>query len=196
MKKELWFAGLFLTALLLAACRQAIHNKVALSQYLADTRNGLTQVREINRVKAAVTYLPWQAVLSRLRRTRADTAVVRTLKSKYYFVLGLSANGKELLRQLPFNQYSEMVQVMAFRLRGYVSVVTDRGKVVQAQDCSFQQTYGMGRENEVLLIFDRSELKGANSLDLKINEFGLNIGDLDYRISTKDINQIPTIAIN
>jgi hypothetical protein len=197
MKKRTRFGFIFLTALVLAACNRPIQSKTSLIKYLNDAQNGLTQVREINRIKAAVTFMPWQVIASRLYQTKAkDTSVMKVIKSKYYFVLGLSANGKELLHQLPFEQYSEMVQVLAFRMRPYVSIVRDDGKVVQAEDCLFQQTYGMGKENEVLLVFDRSDLKNTNHMDLKINEFGLNTGNLDYKINTKDINQMPTIAIN
>jgi len=138
--------------------------------------------------------MPWEVIASRTRERNKTS--IKVLQSKYYFVLALSANGKEVLRQLPFNQYSEMVQVLAFRLRPYVSIVRDDGKVIEAEDCLFQQTYGMAKENEVLLVFNRSELTNTNAMDLKIKEFGLNTGNLDYKINTKDISNIPNIAIN
>jgi hypothetical protein len=196
MKKHCVLQAMVLCMIVLAGCNQPIKNKATLTRYLSDTRHGLSQVREVNRIKAAVTFLPWQLIASRLRGTRQqDTAALQVVKSKYYFVLGLSANGKELLRQLPYTQYSEMVQVLAFRMRPYIRIVTDAGKVIQPEDCLFQQTYGMGRENELLLVFDRSELVHAQKLDLKIKEFGLNTGNLDYQIDTKAIHQMPSIAI-
>jgi hypothetical protein len=194
MKKPLLFICIFLTGIALTSCNQPIKSKASLTTYLNDSKHGLSQVHEINKIKAAVTFMPWQVIVSKTKQK--DTSAVKVLKSKYYFVLGLSANGKELLRQLPFSQYSEMVQVLAFRMRPYVSIVRDDGKVIGAEDCLFQQTYGMGRENEVLLVFNRSELKNTNEMDLKIKEFGLNTGNLDYKISTKDINHIPNIEIN
>jgi hypothetical protein len=194
MKKPSLFICIFLTGIVLASCNRPIKSKASLTTYLNDSKHGLTQAHEVNKIKAAVTFMPWQVIASKTKQK--DTSAVKVLKSKYYFVLGLSANGKELLRQLPFAQYSEMVQVLAFRLRPYVRIVRDDGKVIGAEDCLFQQTYGMGSENEVLLVFNRSELKNTNEMDLKINEFGLNTGNLDYKISTKDINQMPNIEIN
>ena len=194
MKKPLLFIYAFLAGITLICCNQPIKSKTSLTRYLSDSTHGLTKGREINKIKAAVTFMPWQAIAS--KTGSKDPSSVKVLKSKYYFVLGLSANGKELLRQLPFNQYSEMVQVLAFRLRPYVSIVRDDGKVVEAEDCLFQQTYGMGRENEVLLVFNRSELKDAKEMNLKIKEFGLNTGNLDYTINTKEIGQMPAIEIN
>jgi hypothetical protein len=197
MKKPLLFICIFLSGIALTSCNQPIKSKASLTTYLNDSKHGLTQVHEINKIKAAVTFMPWQVIASRLQKTRQkDSSWMKVLKSKYYFVLGLSANGKELLRQLPFDQYSEMVQVLAFRMRPYVSIVRDDGKVIEAEDCLFQQTYGMGKENEVLLVFNRSELKNTDEMDLKIKEFGLNTGNLDYKISTKDIDDIPNIEIN
>lgn len=151
----------------------------------------------MNKMEAALTYVPWQVIASRVYKgKRRDTSSVNMMKSKYYFMLGLSANGKELLRQLPFDQYSEMVQVLAFRLRPYVNIVRDDGKIIGAEDCLFQQTYGMARENEVLLVFNSSDLKNAHQFNLKINEFGLNTGTLNYQIKQKDIKDIPEIEIN
>jgi len=194
MKKPLLFTCILLTGITLTRCNQPIKSKASLTKYLNDSKHGLSQAHEINKIKAAITFIPWQVMASKTKRK--DSSSVKVLKSKYYFVLGLSANGKELLRQLPFSQYSEMVQVLAFRMRPYVSIVRDDGKVIEAEDCLFQQTYGMGKENEVLLVFNRSELQHTNEMDLTIKEFGLNTGNLDYRINTKDIDQMPNIEIN
>jgi hypothetical protein len=197
MKKLLSFSCLVLTSMVLVSCNRPIQSREALTNYLKDSRHGLTQVHEINKVKAAVTFMPWQVIANRLYRTKQqDTSVLKVIKSKYYFVLDLSANGKELLRQLPFAQYSDMVQVLAFQMRPFVSIVRDDGKVIAAEDCLFQQTYGMGRENEVLLIFNRSELNNTYKMNLEIREFGLNTGNLDYQINTEDISQMPIIDIN
>ena len=194
MKKPLLLIGMFLSGIALMSCNRPIKSKESLTRYLRDSTHGLTQVREVNKIKAAVTFMPWQAIASKTKQKKESS--IKVLRSKYYFVLSLSANGKELLRQLPFSQYSEMVQVLAFRLRPYVSIVRDDGKVVEAEDCLFQQTYGMARENEVLLVFNRSDLRDAKEMNLKIKEFGLNTGNLDYKISTKEIGEMPDIEIN
>ncbi|HEY9001297.1 MAG TPA: hypothetical protein VIM89_08080 [Mucilaginibacter sp.] len=193
MKKLLLALVSLLAGMALVSCTRPIKNKAALEKYVQDSTHGLTRTYEVNKVKSALTYLPWQMLASKTHRS--DPASLKVLKSKYYFVLGLSANGKELLRQLPYEQYSEMVQTLAFRLRPNVSIVTDKGKVVEAADCQFQQTYGMGKENEVLLVFNRSELQDAKEMDLKIKEFGLNIGNLDYKVSSGDIAQLPDTQI-
>ncbi len=111
-------------------------------------------------------------------------------------MLSLSANHKELLRQLKFTDYSEMVQVLAFRMMEYVSAVPDNGKAVAPEDCLFQQTYGMGTANQLLIVFDRSKLEKANQIEIKIKEFGLNIGNLNYRFNIKDVDDLQNIVLN
>lgn len=197
MKRQLWLMCAIAASSALGACNQSIKSKVSLKKYLNDTSHGLKQERRINKIEAGLTYVPWQAIASRLYNEKhKDTSAIKMMKTKYYFLLGLSANGKELLRQLPFDQYSEMVQVLAFRLRPYVNIVRDDGKIIGAEDCLFQQTYGAARENEVLLVFNGADLKNARRFNLKINEFGLNTGNLDYQIEQKDTNALPDIEIN
>jgi len=115
------------------------------------------------------------------------------LKEKKYFVLGLSSNQKELLRQLPYAQYSEMIQVLSFRMRAYISLILDNGRTVDPMTCLFQQTYGMSGSNELLLVFDRRELESSGHLTISVKEFGLNTGNLNFEMDTNDIKNIPTI---
>lgn len=177
----------------LLSCRTPITTQSALTAYTNNPDNGLKKVQEIDKIKVEATYLPWQFMAAKLHMR--DTGLVSQIKHKCYFILGLSANNKELLRQLPYDKYSEMVQVLAFRLKSYVKIITDKGKSVDAEECLFEQTYGMGAENELLLVFDKDKLDNAGSIDLKISEFGLNIGDQDFKFMQKDITNIPPIKI-
>lgn len=193
MKKPLLPMAVLSAMMALMSCTRSIKNKVALEKYVHDPAQGLTHDYEVNKVKVAITFLPWQIIASKTHKS--DPASLKLLKSKYYFVLGFSANGKELLRQLPYEQYSEMVQTLAFRMQPNVSIVTDKGKVVEAADCQFQQTYGTAKENELLLVFNRAELQDTKEMDLKIKEFGLSIGNLDYKIKAEDIAGLPDMQI-
>lgn len=193
MEKFLPSRFLLLVGMALISCNRPIKNKAALERYIHDPAEGLTRDYEVNKIRTAITFLPWQIIASKTHQS--DPASLKLLRSKYYFVLGFSANGKELLRQLPYDQYSEMVQTLAFRMQPNVSIVTDKGKVVEAADCQFQQTYGTANENELLLVFNRAELQDTKEMDLKIKEFGLSIGNLDYKIKAEDIAGLPDMQI-
>ena len=117
-------------------------------------------------------------------------------KDKLFFVLSLSANKKEVLRQLPFDQYSEMVQVLAFRMNEFVKIIPDDGKPVDPTECIFQQTYGMGSANNLLIVFEKAKLMAADNLTVRIKEFGLNTGDLYFKLATKDIKELQNITLN
>jgi len=182
---------LFLT-LFVISCSKPIKSKQQLIEYLNDPKHGLVKTEEVNRIKATITFKPWQSIAKNY--DKKDSSVLRNIKKRVYFVFSLSQNDKEVIRQLPFSKYSEMVQILAFRMRPLVSIVTDDGTVAEAEDCLFQQTYGMAKENELLLIFDRSKLQNAKTLDIKIKEFGLNTGDLDFNLQMNDIKDIPNIS--
>jgi len=176
-------------------CKKPVRNQAEMITYINDPGNGLRKTEQIGQIKAELTFKPWQ--LSVLQRKRGVKEAERTnLKNEMVFVLGLSANNKELLRQLPFDRYSEMVQVLAFRMQEYIDIVPDDGKPVAPMDCRFQQTYGMGAANNVLLVFAKEKLSNASVLKLRVKEFGLNTGNLDFEIDTKDINNIPVAIPN
>jgi len=195
----------FLFFLLLAAvgffsCRKKITNRADLIEYINNPENGLKKTEQIGPVKVALTYKPWQlTVLNQLgnkgKSGNKDKPAITNFTNKLFFVLSLSANNKEILRQVPFSQYSEMVQVLAFRMKEFVELIPDEGKPIEPLDCLFQQTYGMGIANNVLIVFDKQKLLEADNLNIKIKEFGLNTGNLSFNLQTKDINDIQNIAI-
>lgn len=88
-----------------------------------------------------------------------------------------------------------MVQVLAFRMMGYISLIPDDKKPIVPEDCLFQQTYGIAHANQLLIVFDKTKLEAAKQLQIKIKEFGLGIGNLNFQINNKDIQDISSITI-
>lgn len=189
-KVRIYFLLSILPCLLMAgSCTKTFRSRQELVAYVNSPKNGLVVTDKLGQVEADMTYKPWQLMLPdhRGNRNKTDTSGKRELSNKYFFVLSLSANHKELLRQLKFSDYSEMVQVLAFRMADYVSAVPDHGKAVEPVECLFQQTYGMASANQLLIVFDKSRFDDARQIKIKIREFGLNTGNLDYRFSMDDI---------
>jgi len=192
--KALIYTSIIVIGCLSASCnKKSIHSKADLITYINDPAHGLKKTNEIGQVKAELLFKPWQLVASNGNKKNERAS---KLQNKYFFVLSLSANDHELLRQLPFDEYSTMVQVLAFRMIEFISIVPDVGKSVEPEDCLFQQTYGMSDANQLLIIFNKANLEKANILNVKINEFGLNIGNLNFKINTSDIKDLPSIALN
>lgn len=198
LKKVMFINMLLVTLVLFDSCKKSIKSKSELVEYVNEPKNGLQMSQQVGKVETSLTYKPWQLIAINQQKVKsvAGTSALNDLKNKYFFVLSLSANHKELLRQLKFNDYSEMVQVMAFRMMEYVSAAPDNGKAVAPEDCLFQQTYGMGTANQLLIVFDKLKFEKAKQIEIKIKEFGLNIGNLNYRFNIKDINDLQNIALN
>lgn len=189
------FSLLVLTiiAVLLFSCKKKIETRSDLITYINDPDNGLLKTQQIGQVKSVLTYKPSQIAI--FSETKNKNTSLSAVKDKLFFVLSLSANNKEVLRQLQFAQYSEMVQVMAFRMNDFIEINPDNKEGVKPLECLFQQTYGMSNANNLLIIFNREKLIDADNLKIKIKEFGLNIGNLIFEIKTKNIKEIQNVVL-
>jgi hypothetical protein len=193
----LWEVVFLIMISVSVSCKKKISSNADLIEYINNPENGLVKTVEINKIKVELRYKPWQLMLVKQNKLpkQINGSPENTMKDKYFFVLSLSADNKELLRQLPFNQYSEMVQVLAFRMMGYISLIPDDKKPIVPEDCLFQQTYGIAHANQLLIVFDKTKLEAAKQLQIKIKEFGLGIGNLNFQINNKDIQDISSITI-
>ena len=182
----------------LSACKKKKVTNEKMTSYIEEHGNGLKKVAQIGDMKAVLMYKPWQ-----LLKHHGETDEERRNKSnkfnfsnELFFVLSLSANNKELLMQLPFKKYSEMVQVLSFRMNEFIDILPDDKSPVEPLECIFQQTYGLGKANDLLIVFDRKKIIGSDNLKLRVKEFGLATGDLSFDIKTDDIRNIKNIALN
>ncbi|MGY4538202.1 hypothetical protein ACVW0P_002622 [Mucilaginibacter sp. UYNi724] len=187
---------LVLIAVCFVSCHKGFTNKADLITYINNPENGLQKLQQAGEIKAVLTYKPWQLIADKGKAGSEKAYSAHRYSNQLFFVLSLSANKKEVLRQLPFNQYSEMVQVLAFRMNDFIDVIPDSDKPVQPLNCIFQQTYGMGQANSILIAFDKKRLMAANNLRIHITEFGLYTGDLFFDIAVKDIKKLQDIVIN
>ncbi|MDB5134371.1 MAG: hypothetical protein JWP37_974 [Mucilaginibacter sp.] len=186
-----------LVAICFFSCKKIISDRQELMIYINDPGNGLKKTEQIEKIKTVLLYKPWQliAVKQQTINGKSKNSDPFKIKDKLFFVLSLSANNKELLRQLPFGQYSEMVQVLAFRMNEFIDIVPDDKKAVEPQECIFQQTYGMGIANNLLIVFNKGQLMSADNLRVRVKEFGLNTGNLNFEIKTKDIKELRDIVL-
>ena len=178
------------------SCKKRITNKADLITYINDPRNGLQKSQRVREIQVGLTCKPWQLMVSKSKLQGGSLENANKIKDKLFFVLSLSANNKELLKQLPFSQYSEIVQVLAFRMNSFINITPDRDKTVEPLNCTFQQTFGMGLANNLLIVFDKKKLISASNIRVHIKEFGLNIGDLYFDIDVSDIKKIQDITVN
>lgn len=181
--------GLSVTGALISSCKPSFQNKTELISYIQDADNGLVQSEQIGDIHADLVYRPKQ-LLQQNKNQRKDNG-----RDKIYFVLRLSANNKEVFRQLDFSKYSEIIQTFSFRMNELITL-TSSGKSINPKGCYYQPTYGVGHANELLISFEKKNITNGNNWLIRVNEFGLGTGDLLFRFDSKEIQKIDKIKID
>lgn len=184
-----------LITLLLFSCQNRPTTKAELLNFIRDSKNGLQKEKKIGMISATLTCMPLQLLtVAKKSSKKVSTPFVTLFKNdKQFFVWSLSANNRELLKQLDYNRYSELIQVLSFRMSEFVKLIPDKGNAIMPEICQFQQTFGISRSNNLLIVFRKKELQTSGHFTIRIAEFGLNTGTLDYDFNAKDIKELPTL---
>lgn len=189
--------------LLLAACH--FHpqvSKKALVSYLHDPAHGVSQQQLVNGIRVMVTAEPGDLLVAQELAGMTDKSpeAIRKLEDKYnknyYFILKYSVGKQEVIRHLgSYQRYSDMLQVFAFQMRDYVNLITPAKDSIQLADFFYDQEYGMGDGNSIMLAFSKNKLNEtkADHFDIRVAECGLDIGDLQFSFRNKDIADIPRL---
>ncbi|RWU09943.1 hypothetical protein [Pedobacter chitinilyticus] len=190
MFKRFLYLSFIIVALF--GCAKKFENKKQLLAFIADESNGLTSKKVLDHVDVAVSFLPWQtqAFDDSFSKTKLNKAQLKQLAQKYYFLVSLSKDHKEVLKQLPFNEYSEMVQVLSFRMQNYIGITLDDEEKVAPLTCLFQPTYGYANANTILVVFEKSKLEKAKQIQFFMIEFGFKTGNITFDFNSKTIEKI------
>lgn|SRR6185437_75994 len=193
-----------LVFLILSGCssRHRLVGRRDLLKYINDPGHGLVQKNAVEDVAVSLSFEPSSLLVAHDLETagRKDSATINALQRKYspnyYFLLKLSKNNKELLRQLPsFGDYSEMVEVLSFRMQQYINLTMERDTVAMS-DYAYEQTYGMGDANSLLIAFPRAKVGGDGRFDVNLAECGFGIGALKFSFQKKDLDRVPSLDYN
>jgi len=171
-----------------------------LSHFVHNTENGLKKSVEVNGIKAEVTFRPTDLwVHQELGDVSGSVNEIEQLRTKYkdyyYFILSLSRSNKEALHQVQggMEQYSELVQVLSFRMPEYTTLTTSAADTIPVADFMLNRTYGMSSSTDVLFVFNREKAKQQEWVQFNLNEFGLNIGNQRFRFRCQDLDQAPQL---
>lgn len=180
--------------LFLVSCEPTIRNKEELVNYVNNPENGLNIENEVNGIKINCSYFPSILINEKLKNPSAKTEDDK-FSEFVYFRIGFSKDGKELLKQLEYSLYSEMVQVLSFRMTNYIAIHIKGKEPVVPADCLFQQTYGLSNANELLVVFNKKDLENQEEFKLVVNEFGLGLGYQQFQLENKQIKDIDKIKL-
>ncbi len=160
------------------------------------------------------TYLPEQELQTYIRDSEptdlliaqelggevADSFTQLTeLRKKYqnydYFILSLSKDDKEALYKADrgYDQFSELVQTLSFRMASYVNMTTAGKDTIEVADYVFPRTYGMGGATSLMFVFNKEETNGDEWVQFNLKEFGMGLGNKNFRFRREDLDNVPKI---
>jgi hypothetical protein len=185
------------------ACSPSAMTEEELQAFVADADHGLRQSVEVNGYQAELTYRPTDLwVKQEIGDKPATAQEVDALRKKYsdyyYFVLSLSRGNKEALHTMEggMGQYSELVQVMSFRMADYVTMTTSASDTIPVGDSMLNRTYGLSQSTDILFVFNKEKAKNKDWVQFNLNEFGLGLGNQRFRFDRRKLDKAPSIKFN
>lgn len=196
---------LMLTAtlcLVFIACQQPV-NSEGLQEYLSNPDHGLLKVHQAGLFKAELMYQPANLFAQRafprdtsLTKSLADS-IIAAYSANMYWQIKFSYDGKNFLAaSANQEEYGHRLMALAYNLKNQVSFTTDQQDTIPLLDTYFQPTYSLSVPDKVLLIFERPESQHKGTLHMRIDEFGIGCGELEYKIRLKDIRKCPELKMH
>jgi hypothetical protein len=173
-----------------------------LNRFILDPENNLIQKAEINGYNISVSYRPTDLlVYQETGNEPVDDRVLNDLRKKYssyyYFILSLSKDNQEALTPSDgMAQYSELVQVMSFRMNDYVTMTTSAKDTIPVGDFMLNRTFGIGQSTDILFVFNKEKSIDKDWVQFNLNEFGLGAGNQRFRFKVADLANVPRLKFN
>lgn len=172
-----------------------------LQKYIQDEDNGLKISKQVGDYKLDVTYRPTDLLVDQeVEGQTIDLKQLESIRHRYdtyhYFVLSLSRDKKEALHNSGggMDQYSELVQVLSFRMGDYVTMTTNTSDTIPLGDFILNRTYGLSTSTDLLLVFNREKSQDKDWIQVNLNEFGLGVGNQRFRFRREELDQVPRLV--
>ncbi len=194
-------ALLCLPLLMLFSCTPEFLNEEELKSFVRDEENGLIKSRKLNGYEIQVSYRSTDLIIA--QETGGETSVSKEeldrLTNKYadyyYFTLSLSKNNKEALYQSASGQgqFSDLLQTLSFRMANHVNMTTAERDTIYVADYAFPRIFGMGSSTNLMFVFDKNKVEEDEWIQFNLKEFGLGVGNQNFRFRKKDLDNVPKI---
>ena len=130
--------------------------------------------------------------------TAGDTAQkTESKKHPYsYFILNVSQNGGELLAHSNGReQFSALLNKLAFGMNDYVSATTSNNDTVYVSDYVMPRIFGMAPTTDIQFAFKSEKIEKADWIDLRVKDFGLGVTTQKFRFNIKDLKRADNIIL-
>ena len=181
-------------------CTPDTLSEEALSQYVLEQET-LSKTREYNGYTLQMTYRPTDLLVAQELggESAPNPEELARLRAKYgnyyYFVMALSKDQQEALYHSKggYPQFSELVQTLSFRMGQYLNLTTSEKDTIELADYVFPRTYGMGSATNLMFVFNKAAAQDDEWIQLNLKEFGLGLGNQNFRFNKKDLEDLPKI---
>lgn len=172
-----------------------------LTDYIKNPENGVFIEKEVGTVNYKVYYRPSDLLVSqelRAYESKTDSLIdhyKRIYHKNLYFMVSISQNNQEVLNNVAGNrqQFGSMVNQLAFGMDQKVTLISSGKDTLHLLDYVYPRTYGVGKSTDMLFAFENKKINQAEWLQLIIEDFGLQTGDVRFKFLTKDIRKIPNL---
>lgn len=178
------------------ACnKKAEYTKEEFANYIKDPENGIIKMNKAdNNVEMKMWYRPYPLVAALMdsgwnKNKGADAPYS-------YFILSISNNGNELLAG--FNsreQFSELLNKLAFQMQDYVSVVTSNKDTVYVADHTMPRTFGMAPTTDIQFAFSSEKISTSDWLEINVKDFGLGIPVQKFKFDVGELKKSDNIVL-
>ncbi len=189
-----------LLMLLVWSCTPKHLSEDELKAYVAE-REDLSKSMRPKGYRVTVTYRPTDLLIAQelggefAVNTEELTRLQKKYEPWYYFILSLSKDGKEALYGAGsgYDQFSDMVQTLSFRMAGYVNMTTAGKDTIEVADYVFPRTYGMGGSTDLMFVFNKEETLDDEWVQFNMKEFGMGLGNQTFRFKGEDLENVPKL---
>ena len=184
----------------IVSCSVRSYSEQEIKAYIQDQHHGLKKEKQVKGYCVAVTYRPADLLVTQeLYRSDPDQhdpeGIREKYKHHYYFTLSLSQKDREALYSIEgrHRQFSELLQRLAFEMNKHVELTTQEQDTIPVADYIFSRTYDFGRMSNLLFAFHKEKVGEDEWVQFNLNEFGLGLGNQNFRFRKKDLDGVPGI---
>jgi hypothetical protein len=193
-------SAIFLTVLF-SSCNHQL-KKDKLYRYVESQDNGTSVSKTVSGIDFRFTYTPGDLVAMRFfpEEVPFDKGLyekkVKELSGLLYFTLSVSSGEKDLLFRYAGDpgKYGQLVSVLSFGLEKHTFIVTSAYDTLLTLGSTFSRTFGVTPYNSIQFIFPKPK-DDPSWVDIIIEDFGVDTGDLRFRFNLNDLKRVPKLAV-
>ncbi len=185
--------------LLLGCTTPEYMEEVELQEFINKESNGLTRSIETGKVTMKMSYRPIDFMVWQEIDNEIDSAKISQAFDNYdqylYYVMQLSAGERDALYGSAVNQsdFSDKLQTLSFRMPQYINLTTSENDTIPLADAYYSRMFGMSASSDVLLVFNKEQIKSDEWISINTQEFGFKTGRRSFRFDLKDIKNTPKL---